>query len=310
VLLLKLLLVPGLVAAVTLAVRRWGPAVGGWLAGLPVVAGPVLVFYAIEQGPAFAAQAAHATLAGLIATVAFAVAYARCSVRLRWYACVAVGWTAFVATIFTLYVLEPALVSSLVSLIAATVLGRRGLAGLPRHGPAEAGPYVQRHGVQRHGPAEAGPHVHRDGPAEAGPYVHQGVDQGVGAGFSRPATEPAARPRGDLVIRLVATATLVLVLTGLAERMGATLSGLLNAFPVLTTIIAAFTHAQRGRAAVVAFLNGYLQAIVGFALFCVVMALALNPLGLAPALAAALAVQLAAHGFLLWTTSRFSPVSG
>ena len=52
-LLLKLLLVPGLVAAVTLAVRRWGPAVGGWLAGLPVVAGPVLVFYAIEQGDAF-----------------------------------------------------------------------------------------------------------------------------------------------------------------------------------------------------------------------------------------------------------------
>ena len=103
---------------------------------------------------------------------------------------------------------------------------------------------------------------------------------------------------------------LVRVLTGLAERLGATLSGLLNAFPVLTTIIAAFTHAQRGRAAMVIFLNGYLQAVVGFAFFCVVMALALNPLGLAPALTAALAVQLAAHWFLLWTTSRFSPVSG
>jgi len=86
VLLLKLLLVPGLVAAVTLAVRRWGPAVGGWLAGLPVVAGPVLVFYAIEQGDAFAAQAAHATLAGLIATSAFA------------------------ATILVLYALQPPLV--------------------------------------------------------------------------------------------------------------------------------------------------------------------------------------------------------
>ncbi len=255
-LLLKLLLVPGLVAAVTLAVRRWGPAVGGWLAGLPVVAGPVLVFYAIEQGDAFAAQAAHATLAGLIATVAFAVAYARCSIRLPWYASVAAGWTAFAATVLALYGLQPALVPSLVSLVAATVLGRR---ALPR----------------------------------------------VAA-----AAEPVARPRGDLTIRLVATATLVLVLTGLAERLGATLSGLLDAFPVLTTIIAAFTHAQRGRAAAVAFLNGFLRAIVGFALFCIAMALALTPLGLASALMVALAVQLTAHGFLLWGAARSASSAG
>lgn len=97
-LLLKLLLVPGLVAAVTLAVRRWGPAVGGWLAGLPVVAGPVLVFYAIEQGTSFATQAAHATLAGLMATVAFCVVYARSSVRVTWYGCVVIGWAAFAGT--------------------------------------------------------------------------------------------------------------------------------------------------------------------------------------------------------------------
>ena len=93
-------------------------------------------------------------------------------------------------------------------------------------------------------------------------------------------------------------------LTGLAERLGATLSGLLNAFPVLTTIIAAFTHAQRGRAAVVAFLNGFLRAVVGFALFCVALALALTQLGLARALVLALAVQLTAHAFILWRTAR------
>lgn len=270
-LLLKLLLVPGLVAAVTLAVRRWGPAVGGWLAGLPIVAGPVLVFYALEQGNAFAALAAHATLAGLVATVAFVVAYARCSIRLPWYASVAVGWTAFAATVFLLYRLQLALVPSLVALIVATVLARR---ALPRLDSAVAGRQVPPHDRLA------------------------------------PCTEPAGRPRGNLVIRLVATATLVLVLTSLAERFGATLSGLLNAFPVLTTIIAAFTHAERGRAAVVAFLNGFLQAVVGFALFCVVMALALNPLGLAPALAAALTVQIAAHGILLWRISPSSPVSG
>ena len=255
-LLLKLLLVPGLVAAVTLAVRRWGPAVGGWLAGLPIVAGPVLVFYAIEQGNAFAARAAYATLTGLIATVAFALAYARCSVRLPWYTSVAAGWTAYAAAVFALYGLQPALVPSLVSLVAATVLGRR---ALPRLATA---------------------------------------------------AEPVEQPRNDLAIRLVATATLVFVLTGLAERLGPTLSGLFNAFPVLTTIIAAFTHAQHGRAAVVAFLNGFLRVVVGFGLFCLAMALALTPLGLARALMVALAVQLTAHGFLLWGTARSASSAG
>ena len=45
---LKLTIVPLLIAAITFAGHRWGPAVSGWLAGLPVVAGPVLFFMAIE----------------------------------------------------------------------------------------------------------------------------------------------------------------------------------------------------------------------------------------------------------------------
>ena len=45
---LKLTIVPLLIAAITFAGHRWGPAVSGWLAGLPVVAGPVLFFIAIE----------------------------------------------------------------------------------------------------------------------------------------------------------------------------------------------------------------------------------------------------------------------
>ena len=248
--LLKLLLVPGLVAAVTLAVRRWGPALGGWLAGLPVVAGPVLVFYAIEQGNAFAARAAEATLAGLVATVAFCVAYGRTSARLPWYGCVALGWSVFAAVVGVLHVLRPGLVAGLVSLVVAAALARRVL-------PGEA-----------------------------------------------PVTAPAAVPAGDLAIRLVATATLVVVLTGIADELGSGLSGLLNAFPVLTTIVAAFTHAQRGAGATIAFLKGYLQAVVGFASFCVAMALALGPLGLPLALAAALLVQSVVHGLLLWRAAQ------
>ena len=49
-LVLKILLVPTLIAAITLATRRWGPRIGGFLTALPVVTGPTLCFYAIEQG--------------------------------------------------------------------------------------------------------------------------------------------------------------------------------------------------------------------------------------------------------------------
>jgi hypothetical protein len=119
--------------------------------------------------------------------------------------------------------------------------------------------------------------------------------------------------RADLPIRLVATAILVLTLTALAERLGPAWSGLLNAFPVLTTIVAVFSHAQRGAAAAVAFLNGYLQAIPGFGLFCTVMTVALGTLGLWWALAAALALQLAWHATLVSRSapdpSRPAPIS-
>src|SRR2546427_5301266 len=63
-LLAKVVLTPLFIAAVTLAGRRWGPAVGGWLAGLPLTSRPVSVFLTLEQGPGVAARAAVGTLAG------------------------------------------------------------------------------------------------------------------------------------------------------------------------------------------------------------------------------------------------------
>ena len=48
---LKLLLVPALLAAISMAGKRWGPGVAGWLAGFPSLTGPILFFLAIERGP-------------------------------------------------------------------------------------------------------------------------------------------------------------------------------------------------------------------------------------------------------------------
>ncbi len=77
--LLKLLLVPSLIALVTLAGRRWGPLVAGWLSAFPIVAGPILLVIALEQGAAFAASASANTLLAVLAILFFSIAYARCA---------------------------------------------------------------------------------------------------------------------------------------------------------------------------------------------------------------------------------------
>jgi hypothetical protein len=81
VLLLKLTLTPLLVGGASLAARRWGPAIGGWIVSLPLTSGPVLLFLALERGPQFATDASVGTLLGLAAIVAFSLAFAAASGR-------------------------------------------------------------------------------------------------------------------------------------------------------------------------------------------------------------------------------------
>jgi uncharacterized membrane protein (GlpM family) len=84
VILLKLLLVPLVLLLISLAGKRWGPAVAGWLAGFPVVAGPILLFLAIDSGAEFAAHAAVTSLSAIFALAIFGATYARCCQRMSW----------------------------------------------------------------------------------------------------------------------------------------------------------------------------------------------------------------------------------
>jgi hypothetical protein len=78
---LKLFLVPGLIYGVTLAGRRWGPAVAGWLSAFPIVSGPILLAVTLEQGADFGATAAAGTLLAVVAILVFSLAYAWASNR-------------------------------------------------------------------------------------------------------------------------------------------------------------------------------------------------------------------------------------
>ncbi len=93
----KLLLAPAFVVGASLAARRYGPRIGGLIAGLPVVAGPILLAYALAHGREFAATAATATLLGLVSLITFVVVYGRLAHRFFWGASMLAGWLAFAA---------------------------------------------------------------------------------------------------------------------------------------------------------------------------------------------------------------------
>lgn len=134
---LKLLLLPSLICGLTLAGRRWGPAVAGWLSGLPIVAGPILFFVSIEQGREFGAAAAEATLSGLVTVLAFVIAYAWSATRRSWLVSALTGWFAYAVAVVVMYNLQPPWVVSMIVDVAALACTPR---LLPKVAAAEIAP--------------------------------------------------------------------------------------------------------------------------------------------------------------------------
>ena len=120
-LLLKLLLVPTFLVLVTLAGKRWGPGVAGWLAGLPVSAGPILFIVALEQGPVFAASAAAASLSAVASTIVFCAVYSHASLRFNWRISLLITFTAWLAAV-NLLALLPSSVSISLGFAATALL--------------------------------------------------------------------------------------------------------------------------------------------------------------------------------------------
>lgn len=106
ILALKLLLVPFLIYLVTLIGRRWGPDVAGWFSALPIVAGPILLTMALEQGAGFAAAAAAHTILAVVAVLVFSIAYAWASMRLGIAGSMALALLAYALTVAGLQLVE------------------------------------------------------------------------------------------------------------------------------------------------------------------------------------------------------------
>jgi hypothetical protein len=95
-------------------------------------------------------------------------------------------------------------------------------------------------------------------------------------------------PAWDLPARALATAVLVVGLTGAASGLGARVTGVLASFPVAMSVLAAFVLAQRGRGEAEELLRGFLRGAAGFATFELLVALLVVRVGPGAAFAFAL----------------------
>jgi hypothetical protein len=242
----KLLLAPCFVMGASLVARRFGPRIGGLTAALPVVAGPILLAYALEHGRHFAATAAAGTLTGLVSLIAFVVVYGRLGQRVFWAWSMLAGWLAFACATAVFSAVSLPLGVSL-GLAAAALAA--GLAALPR------------------------------------PRTEQRI--------------PTRPPSWDLPLRAACAVALVLTLTAIAGWLGPRVSGLLAPFPIIATVMATFTHVQRGTEQLLRMLRGLLSGFGAFALFCFSLALLLRHLSTAESFLAATSLALLAQGVVM-----------
>lgn len=94
---LKLLLVASSVFLSTLAARRFGHAVGGIVAGMPMIAAPIIGILLLDHGAADVRRIALATLACVPATILHIVTFAAAAPRARWPAALASALLAYSA---------------------------------------------------------------------------------------------------------------------------------------------------------------------------------------------------------------------
>lgn len=92
---LKLILSPVLIALVSLAGRRWGPAISGWFLGFPLTSAPISILLAAQYGTGFAAASATGILGGQASVCVFCLAFSYAALKFNWMVSSFLGLCAF-----------------------------------------------------------------------------------------------------------------------------------------------------------------------------------------------------------------------
>jgi hypothetical protein len=255
-LLLKISVPPVMVALMSLAARRWGPAFGGLIMGLPWMTGPVLFFLGLDKGPVFLTAAAKGAVFAVWSIGAFALAFGFAAARLKWPGALACGVAAFAAIgLLTMGLDMPLAQCSAVA--AAVLIGTSVMLPRPRR-----------------------------------------------------AAKVSPPPSWDIAARMAATFALVSMIMLSVDLLGPQRSGLLASFPVILTVVGAFTHSQQGQDGLLRMLRGFSLSLLAFTgFFTTVSALTLIHGQVAAYAAAAVVALTISGGLILWSRRAVSKLA-
>ena len=105
ILLVKVTLMPLVIGLITVVSRKWGYKVGGLIASMPWIAGPILLFFILEQGKTFGIRSVPGILTGIISLISFCYCYAQLSKRFNWLISILTSYLVYVlvALLFDLF---------------------------------------------------------------------------------------------------------------------------------------------------------------------------------------------------------------
>ncbi len=110
----------------------------------------------------------------------------------------------------------------------------------------------------------------------------------------------------DIPARMVLATAFVLLITGVANRLGPQLSGLITPFPIFVTLLTVFTHRLHGPTAAQQYLRSFVIGSLSFSVFFLVVGLLLVSMGSLLTYALATIAALVVNGIFLFFNKRNS----
>jgi uncharacterized membrane protein (GlpM family) len=122
ILILKLCIVPLFIGLITLAGRKWGSGIAGLMGAFPVVAGPIVIFIALEQGSIFATLTAVSAISATTCLMLFGIAYSWSCIRFDWPLALLIALSAWFVSAFILATCSPGLETSIAIAIGSLLV--------------------------------------------------------------------------------------------------------------------------------------------------------------------------------------------
>ncbi len=221
ILLIKVIMMPLVIGLITVLSRKWGNKTGGLIASMPWIAGPILLFFILEQGKAFGIRSIPGIFTGVVSLLCFIYCYARLSRRFNGVTTLLISYVVYVG------------VAMIVSFDRLNL------------------------------------------------FVSYGITMSciglVLTLFPVPSQQQVLTKRlpYDIVIRMVVATLFVVLITQIAALLGPNWSGILTPFPIITSILAIFTHYLQGSSAAIITLRSTVVGMFGFTTFLFLQSLLL-----------------------------------